>query len=137
MSNEQIINTFNATPQIYCAVVMSFDKALDLAPIIQSLEQLEIEEYEVNTPIFGESNSISIAIIRNERCWELDAVLRKMFSKIDGRENALKTLVERFGGDFHIDISFYHDEIYPALIFSKDVLQKINMFGASIGIDPY
>ena len=127
--NEQI-------PQIYCAISIIFEQSVDVDNILFDFKRHGMSEIKVHKPKLESSICLDIAIINNERFWHLDEALTKMFSKIDNISQ-LKSLGDRNGGSFLIDIAFYKCGSYPSLDFTGENMDKIRFLEAEISIDAY
>lgn len=132
-----MIVNLSKTPEIYCAISISFDKKIAIESIITQLQQINIVEYSVCNPTNSSVFNIDIAIVKNEPFWYLDDALTKMFSYVDNCIGKLKSIILSFNGETCIDIAFYQYGTYPALEFFGTNMKKIHFLDASIRIDPY
>ncbi len=78
---------------------------------------------------------VKICYVDNIKCWEVVEVLELLFEKCDLER--IKSTAKKYNGSVFIDISFTHDEKYPALIFDGKAMQIIHELQAGIGIDAY
>lgn len=125
------------TPELYSAISLVFNDDVDINAIIAELNQLGIDDIVARTPRVKPNQVLTFAVIYYEKNWSLNNILNKMFSQIEDNLIALRSKIDQYHGECYIDIAFTHEDIYPELFFSNDILKKINMLNANISIDPY
>lgn len=130
-------SSIDRIPEIYCSIVLSFDKNINIKSIIDSLNSIGISDLKICEPKFEPIISVEIAIVDNECFWDMNDALMKMFSKVNKCMIALKKIVEIFSGKACIDISFCQYGTYPAMVVSKEIIKKIDFLEADLSIDPY
>ena len=124
-------------PEIYCAVKLVFDKDINIDAVIEKLNKIGINEFRIKRPKYEKAVCIILDGVKYERLWYLDEALNIMFSHIDDKLIQIRDIVDCFHGEVILDISFWHYESYPALVFSHENINKIHLLNASISIDPY
>lgn len=130
-------SSIDRIPEIYCSIVLSFDKNIDIKGLMDSLNSIGISDLKICEPKFEPIISVEIAIVNNECFWYMNDALIKMFSKVNRCITELKESVEKFSGKVCIDISFCQYGTYPAIVISKEIIKKINFLEADLSIDPY
>lgn len=82
-------------------------------------------------------NEICVTITEVKECydWEIDSVLTELFARCD--LSHLKGIAEKFSGQIHIALWYYHYETQPAIIFEGENMQIIRQLNADLSIDPY
>ena len=124
-------------PNIYCAINVRFANENDALYAIKQLAELSVKTTEYRkTKVIGQGY-FSIACIKNKPYWYLDDALKDMFAMIDHCLPQICRIIKQNCGWSLIDIAFYHDERYPALVFEGENMRKIRMLEADISIDAY
>lgn len=116
-------------PALYGAIVLYF-------PLVDSTEflQAELSKYS-DIRIYEECIEVTYKEIKNLHAWDIDQLLTLLFAKCSFEE--IINLIKKHQGKVLIDISFYHKEKYPALLFSGKNMNIIHALHADISIDPY
>lgn len=86
---------------------------------------------------FGVQDEIIISETRTEQHWDVADAVTMVFEKCKSVIPLLSSLVK--GGTVRVllDIAFYHDDIYPSLVFEGNNMRLIRDLQADISIDPY
>ena len=124
-------------PNIYCAINVRFANENDALYAIKQLAELSVKTTEYRKPKVIGQGYFSIACIKNKPYWYLDDALKDMFAMIDHCLPQICRIIKQHCGRSLIDIAFYHDERYPALVFEGENMRKIRMLEADISIDAY
>ncbi len=124
-------------PEIYTALVLTFNQWVDIELIIHELKKIGIDEAEVRKPRTEPLICLDIAIVKYEQFWELNDALAKMFLAIDDCLRPLKNIIDKYQAETYIDIAFYYYGTYPALSIYGENMEKIRFLEANISIDPF
>jgi hypothetical protein len=124
-------------PEIYCSINVLFDEAVDLLPVINRLNELDIKNINILKPRLESKNYLIFAEVKNEPFWYLGDALSKMFSYVNKNIAKMKEVITQYKGEILIDIAFYQYGTYPALSFDGENMKKIHFLNANISIDPY
>lgn len=121
-------------PIIACKLSVSFldeKTARDFAAEIDLLTERNSRVYK--TRITNEW--IVDAVGMDDKSWDLDEVVSKLFDSIENFKNQMQELIVQYHGEAAIDVAVYETDTYPALGLSIETIQNICFFSASIGID--
>ena len=137
MKTKEDNTSIDKTPEIFSSIVLCFDESLELETLKKSINHIGITEFKICRPKFEPKINIEIAIVNYESFWSLDDAISKMFSYVDNVLNELKETVKKLDGTFYINIAFFQFGTYPAIVLSRENIEKIAFLEASMGIDPY
>ncbi len=123
------MNTSNDLPRLEGYMILVFPPDAEISQITQHLPQnVEVDKYT-------DCINITYAQVDNMYSFEIDDLLTELFLLCD--LDVIQTVCKLFNGKPFIDIAFYHNEIYPALVFEGKNMEIIHLLSADISIDPY
>ena len=122
-------NTSNSVPRLEGSIIIVFPPDANVNHIVKQLPQI------VETNIHREC--MEIICIKTDCIYSffIDDLLSELFAV--GNLKTIHTVAKNFGGKILIDIAFYHNDIYPALVFEGKNMEIIHSIDADICIDPY
>ena len=125
------------TPEIYAAISLVFGIGINLPAVVSELDNICIHDIKIRKPKHEQATYIDVAIVQNERFWELNDALSMLFLKVENHLTELKNIATKYHADVYIDIAFYQHGNYPALIISGQNMKNIFQLEANISIDPF
>ena len=134
MTTTEELNTSRQIPTIRCTFSVSFTDATTAQNFATSVYALVGRKLKIFKPKASNEWIVDVAVL-DEQFWYLDEAVSKLFAQIDKDKNQLKKMIIQHHGEVAIDIAAYETETYPALFFSRETVQNICFFSASVGID--
>lgn len=123
------MNISNDLPRLEGYMILVFPPDAEISQITQYLSKnVEVDKYT-------DCINITYAQVDDINSFELDDLLTELFALCD--LDVIQTVCKLFNGKPLIDIAFYHNDIYPALVFEGKNMEIIHLLGADISIDPY
>lgn len=121
-------------PTIRCNLSVSFLEEIAAQNFAANFYLLTGRDLRLFKPKASEKWIVDAAVVDDEY-WNIDEALSKLFSLIDENKNQIRKLIIQHRGEVVIDIATYETDTYPALFFSRETVENICFFSASIGID--
>ncbi|MBR3956082.1 MAG: hypothetical protein IKJ63_11485 [Clostridia bacterium] len=125
-------------PEIYCAIVLNFDKIIaEAPPFTDDIKTMDIKGVKFWLPKHRKGSKLTIAEIYYEKFWDLEDALTHLFQIVDGKLPTIKEINKKYNGKVLLDIAFYQYGTYPSLTLDGQNMEKIRFLEADISIDPY
>lgn len=136
MKSKVQISESDSIPEIYSAISLVFDRNTNIISVISELNKHDIYDIKIRRPRNELTTCLDLAVIHNERFWELNDALTKMFSKVENCLGELRNIATKYHGEVYIDIAFYQNGTFPALVICGQNMRNICFLEANISIDP-
>jgi hypothetical protein len=104
---------------------------------IKELLLKELTENKIAYRLTKNASILEIGGVRSEKDWEAGDVLKTVFKNAEVILPLLKSWSETKQIKVMIDVVFYHEERFPALVFEGENMKIIRELQADISIDPY
>lgn len=135
MISNTITEEPNVIPEIFAAISLVFGKDVNITSVINELKHYNICDIKLREPKYESTTCLDIAIVQNERFWELNDALTELFSKVTNHLTDLKYITTKYQGEALIDIAVYQHGNYPALVICGQNMKNICFLEACISID--
>ena len=128
-------NMKNKIPEISCSVFVTLNENLNVIEFLQKLKTIGYENCSVCKHKHDSNVSVKIIKTDYQQTWEIEDVIKNVFSLIEDSKRMLTSIVEQFSGEMCVNIAVNQYGTNPEFSVSKESLIKLCQLKAAFSID--